>query len=190
MTQSNDVLLTSTPLPKILVILAHPDPEHSIANKAILAAYQQLPHVTVHDLYAAYPEFFIDVVYEHELLAQHDIIVFQHPLYLYSCPSLLKEWMDCVLGKGFAYGEGNALKGKQWRSVITAGGIEEAFSETGYNQHSMDDILIPFKITAALCQMEWITPSVQYWARKITIEKRQSYINNYRNWLLNPKGEF
>ena len=178
-----------TQLPRILVILAHPDPEHSVANKAILSAYQDLSHVTVHDLYAHYPEFFIDVIYEHELLAQHDIIIFQHPLYLYSCPSLLKEWMDCVLGKGFAYGEGNALKGKQWRSVITVGGIEEAFSETGYNQHSMDDILIPFKITAALCQMEWLTPSIQYWARKITIEKRQQFIDEYRQWLVNPKGE-
>ncbi|MDD9197383.1 glutathione-regulated potassium-efflux system ancillary protein KefG [Aliivibrio sp. S3MY1] len=178
-----------TQLPKILVILAHPDPENSVANKAILTAYQNLPHVTVHDLYAQYPEFFIDVVYEHQLLAQHDIIVFQHPLYLYSCPALLKEWMDCVLGKGFAYGEGNALKGKQWRSVITAGGIEEAFSERGYNQYTMDDILIPFKITAALCQMEWLTPSVQYWARKITIEKRQQFIDDYKLWLSNPKGE-
>ena len=73
--------------------------------------------------------------------------------------------------------------------MITAGGIEEAFSETGYNQHSMDDILIPFKITAALCQMEWLTPSVQYWARKITIEKRQQFIDDYKLWLLNPKGE-
>ncbi|MCE7536843.1 glutathione-regulated potassium-efflux system ancillary protein KefG [Aliivibrio fischeri] len=177
-----------TQLPKILVILAHPDPEQSIANKAILSAYSHLEHVTVHDLYAHYPDFFIDVVFEHELLAQHDIIIFQHPLYLYSCPALLKEWMDCVLGKGFAYGNGDALKGKQWRSVITAGGIEEAFSKTGYNQHSMDDILIPFKITAALCQMEWLPPSIQYWARKITVEKRQQYIDEYKTWLLNPKG--
>ena len=28
----------------------------------------------------------------------NDIIVFQHPFYWYSCPAIMKEWMDLVLG--------------------------------------------------------------------------------------------
>lgn len=39
---------------------------------------------------------------------------------------VLKEWLDRVLGKGFAFGDGSALEGKYWRSVITTGGKEEA----------------------------------------------------------------
>ena len=93
-------------LPRILVLYAHPDPEASVANRTMLAAISRLPHVTVHDLYAAYPDFFIDITFERELVRDHDIIVFQHPLYMYSCPSLLKEWIDVVLSKGFAHGEG------------------------------------------------------------------------------------
>lgn len=34
------------------------------------------------------------------------MIVFQHPLYTYSCPALLKEWLDRVLSRGFASGPG------------------------------------------------------------------------------------
>jgi glutathione-regulated potassium-efflux system ancillary protein KefG len=50
------------------------------------------------------------------------VIVFQHPLYTYSCPALLKEWLDRVLSRGFASGPGgNQLAGKYWRSVITTG---------------------------------------------------------------------
>lgn len=112
--------------PKILVIYAHPDPQASLANAEMIRAIAGLPHVTIHDLYGAYPDFFIDVAREQALIAQHEIVVFQHPLYMYSCPALLKEWIDVVLGKGYAHGDGNALQGKYWRSVITTGGAAEA----------------------------------------------------------------
>lgn len=41
--------------------------------------------------------------WEQQLLLEHDIIVFQH-FYWYSCPAILKEWMDRVLEYGFALG--------------------------------------------------------------------------------------
>ncbi len=68
--------------PKVLVVYAHPDPDESMANKALLEAVRDFDHVTVHDLYAIYPDYFIDVTAEQKLLCQHDIIVFQHPLYI------------------------------------------------------------------------------------------------------------
>ncbi len=66
---------------------------------------------------------FINVKREQALLSEHDIIVFQHPFYWYSCPAIMKEWMDLVLEYGYAYGpEAHALNGKQWLSAITTGG--------------------------------------------------------------------
>lgn len=97
--------------PKILVIYAHPEPLNSIANQTMLHNIAALSHVTVHDLYATYPDFFIDVHAEQQKLLEHDVIVFQHPLYMYSCPALLKEWFDRVLAKGFAFGGQTALHG-------------------------------------------------------------------------------
>ena len=175
-----------TARPKILLIYAHPDPAASVANKLMLSQVKDLEHVTFHDLYAHYPDFFIDVQYEHELLLAHEVIVFQHPLYMYSCPALLKEWFDRVLGKGFAFGKGCALKGKYWRSVITAGGAKKAFCSEGYNKYPLQEILQPFELSASLCQMHWIDPLVLYWARHVSDQERREHAERYRQWLLNP----
>ncbi len=175
--------------PRILIIFAHPEPDSSIVNKIMLKNIVDLDHVTIHDLYAKYPDFFIDVQKEHQLLLQHDIIVFQHPLFMYSCPALLKEWMDRVLGKGFAFGNDSALQGKKWRSVITTGGARQAFATSGYNKYPMEQILQPFELTAALCCMEWIEPLVLHWARHVSDQEREQHAEKYRQWLLNPVNE-
>lgn len=71
---------------KVLLLYAHPESQDSVANRVLLEPALQLPNVTVHDLYAHYPDFFIDIAYEQDLLRQHEVIVFQHPLYTWSCP--------------------------------------------------------------------------------------------------------
>lgn len=96
---------------KVLLLYAHPESQDSVANRVLLKPAMQLSNVTVHDLYAHYPDFFIDIPHEQALLREHDVIVFQHPLYTYSCPALLKEWLDRVLSRGFASGPG----GINWR---------------------------------------------------------------------------
>ncbi len=183
----------NTPLvsgkPKVLVIYAHPEPHHSIANQVMIKKIASLEHVSILDLYATYPDFFIDVQAERQRLLAHDVIVFQHPLYMYSCPSLLKEWMDRILAKGFAFGNKSALKGKVWRSVITTGGSVDAFGEQGYNRYPLNDILQPFELTAALCCMHWIDPLVLYWSRNVSDVERYQHAEQYRQWLSNPLQE-
>lgn len=176
----------SSDKPKVLVLYAHPESQTSVANQIMIKKIESLDHVTVHDLYAHYPDFFIDVSAEHQLLNEHDVIVFHHPLFMYSCPALLKEWLDRVLGKGFAFGTGEALKGKYWRSVITTGGQEGAFAKTGYNRYPLAEILQPFELTAALCQMHWIEPLVLYWARNVSEMERYQHAERYRQWLNDP----
>ena len=61
---------------KVLLLYAHPESQDSVANRVLLKPATQLSNVTVHDLYAHYPDFFIDIPYEQELLRQHDVIVF------------------------------------------------------------------------------------------------------------------
>lgn len=96
---------------KVLLLYAHPESQDSVANRVLLEPALQLSNVTVHDLYAHYPDFFIDIACEQDLLRQHEVIVFQHPLYTWSCPALMKEWLDRVLSRGFASGAG----GISWR---------------------------------------------------------------------------
>ncbi len=176
-------------VPKVLVIYAHPEPDTSVANQVMIKKIESLEHVTVHELYRHYPDFFIDVSAEHQLLLEHDVIVFHHPLYMYSCPALLKEWFDRVLGKDFAFGEGKALRGKYWRSVITTGGKAEAFSPRGYNKYPLEQILQPFELTAALCQMHWMEPLVLHWARNVSDMDRYQHAERYRAWLSDPLAQ-
>ncbi len=159
---------------KVLLLYAHPESQDSVANRVLLEPALQLPNVTVHDLYAHYPDFFIDIAYEQDLLRQHEVIVFQHPLYTRSCPALLKEWLDRVLSRGFASGAGgNELAGKYWRSVITTGEPESAYRRDA-NRYPMNDILRPFELTAGMCRMHWMSPIIVYWARRQQPEELRS----------------
>ena len=47
--------------PKILLLYAHPESQDSVANRILLQPAQAMEHVTVRDLYAIYPDFFIAV---------------------------------------------------------------------------------------------------------------------------------
>jgi len=173
--------------PKVLLLYAHPESPDSVANRVLLEQANKLEHVTVHDLYAHYPDFFIDIHHEQQLLREHKVIVFQHPLYTYSCPALLKEWMDRVLERGFASGAGgNALLGKYWRSVVTTGEPEGAYKIGGYNRYPMTDILRPFELTAAMCHMHWLSPMIIYWARRQPKEVLYSHAQAYSEWLTSP----
>lgn len=146
---------------RILVLFVHPAFQRSHANACLLEAISDLEQVTIHDLYQVYPNGFIDVKAEQALLDEHDIIVFQHPFYWYSCPGLLKEWLDLVFEHGYAYGgDASALKGKSLLSVITAGGSHASYQPDGYNCHSFLDFLLPFRQTAGLCGMRYLPPFV------------------------------
>lgn len=146
---------------RILVLFAHPALQKSKVNRELIRVPKALPFVTFHDLYEEYPDFQIDVPQEQELLTQHDIIVFQHPFYWYSCPALLKEWIDLVLTYGFAFGShGVALKDKYWLQVVTTGGSEHTYRSDGMNRFTMAELLAPFNQTAHLCHMQYLAPFV------------------------------
>jgi len=149
---------------KVLVLFAHPVYQTSLLNRTLLEGLESTAQVTVHDLYEHYPDFMIDVAHEQNLLNAHDVIVFQHPLYWYSCPALLKEWMDLVLEHGYAYGTGaNALQDKIFISSITSGG--DAANYEG--ERNIRDLLKPFEHTARLCNMQFLPPFITYGGLKI-----------------------
>lgn len=143
----------------VLIIFAHPGYQHSRVNRAMMDAARHIEGVKCHDLYELYPDFHIDVQAEQEALTHAHTLILQHPFQWYSCPALMKEWMDIVLLKGWAYGEGGtALEGKRWLSAITTGGPEHAYQSKGYNRFRMEELLIPFHQTAHLCGMEYLPP--------------------------------
>jgi glutathione-regulated potassium-efflux system ancillary protein KefG len=168
----------------ILVQFVHPYPERSRANRALLDAVRDLPEVTVNDLYAHYPNFYVDIHREQQLLSAADLVVFQHPLYWYSSPALLKEWIDVVLEYGYAYGTGGrVLRGKSWLHSVTTGMPGEAYAAEGFNGATLAELLKPFEITARLCGMRWLEPLVLHDAHTAGEEKLARHCRAFRSRL-------
>lgn len=169
----------------ILIQFCHPRPERSRANSALLDAVRPLPDVTINDLYARYPNFYVDVIREQRLLCAADLVVFLHPFYWYSGPALLKEWIDSVLEYGFAYGTGGrVLRGKRWLHATTTGMPGESYASEGFNGAGMGELLKPFESTARLCGMEWLAPFVLHDAHTASEERLARYSDEFRARLL------
>lgn len=144
---------------KVLVLFAHPGQRHSRVNILMARVARSTDGVTFADLYAEYPKFDIDIDAEQKRLLDHDVVIFQFPIYWYSTPSILKEWQDLVLEYGFAYGHtGSKLEGKAFLPVVTTGGPERAYSEHGSNHFRLRTLLSPLEQTANLCHMRFIAP--------------------------------
>lgn len=157
---------------RTLVILVHPNLETSRVNKTWKTALEQHKDVTVHDLYAAYPDFRIDVAREQQLLLSHDRIVFQFPFYWYSSPALLKEWQDVVLSYGWAYGKsGTQLHGKEFILAVSTGGPADAYRPDGYNRFTMEELLSPFRAMANLTGMTYLSSYIESGVRTLTVEQ-------------------
>ncbi|MGL4858524.1 MAG: NAD(P)H-dependent oxidoreductase [Enterobacteriaceae bacterium] len=134
---------------KTLIVVAHPDLSSSVVNRSWVEALQQYPQqFTVHDLYARYPDWQIDVVAEQKLLEEHDAVVLQFPFYWFSSPPLLKKWLDDVFLYGWAYGStGDKLKNKRVGLAISAGISEQDYSGAGRYQFTLEQLLYPFQLT-------------------------------------------
>jgi glutathione-regulated potassium-efflux system ancillary protein KefG len=170
---------------KILVLFAHPRFSDSVAQKAMRAAIAGLDSVTVHDLYAVYPDFAIDVDREQALLLEHDVIVFQHPFYWYSSPAIIKEWLDLVLESGWAYGPGGTrLSGKFMLSATSTGGSQEAYGMKGRNRYEIGQLLAPFNQTAYLCQMAYLEPFVVFAPRRMEQGRLSAAAEAYRDLIV------
>lgn len=147
---------------------------------------QDLPGVTFHDLYEAYPEFDVDVEHEQRLLEAHDLIVLHHPLFWYSTPALLKQWQDLVLQHGWAYGTGGtALVDKRILSVVTTGGRESAYRHDGRNCFTMRELLAPIEQTFCLCGSDYLPPFIAHGTLGMAEDEIRAHARDYRRVLVN-----
>ncbi len=182
------------PTNKILILFAHPLYEKSHAHKALVAQIPDSEHITFHDLYELYPDFNIDIRREQEILAQHDIIILQHPMYWYSCPPILKQWIDLVLEYNWAYGaKGTYLEGKFLFQVITTGGKKENYSSLGKDRFTIFELLEPFNQTAQVCKMIYLPPYVVHGTHEMQDQDYQNAAKDYHtllNFLINNELQF
>ena len=172
----------------ILVLYAHPYPQHSRACKALLNAVSALPGLETRSLYDLYPDFDIDVAAEQAALTRAGLVVWLHPVYWYSTPSMLKHWFDVVLARGWAYGkDGNALRGKHCLWAVSTGGDAESYSGTGMHEQSFEKFVPPIEQTARFCGMEWQAPIVLHGAHEVSDAEIAAAAEHFRVRLLGWK---
>lgn len=148
---------------RILILFAHPRYEESRVSRALREGAERLACVELHDLYEVYPTYHIDSAAEQKRLLEADIVIWQHPFYWYSCPALLRLWMELVLSYGWAYGpEGDSLKGKRFTQCVSVGDSLEEYTEHGEHGRALDDYLAGFRQTAHRCGGKWLDPYVVY----------------------------
>ena len=143
---------------KTLVVVAHPDLGKSRINRTWLKHLQtHADKVTVHELYKHYPDGKIDAPAEQKLLESHDRIILQFPLFWFSTPSLLKQWLDDVLAYGWAFGPGgDKLEGKEIGVAVSTGGAAHAYQAGAQNQYTLSELLRPLQMTAQYTRAKYL----------------------------------
>lgn len=170
---------------RILVLFAHPRLRQSVVQRAMLGAIAGLDGITIRDLYAEYPDLLINARREQEAVLAHEVLVLQHPLYWYSSPAIVKEWLDIVLEEGWAYGPGgDRLHGKFLLNALSTGGPQEAYHGQGRNRFPLRNLLAPFDQTAYLCGMGWLEPFVVHGGRKLEPAALVRRAERYRDLLV------
>lgn len=175
---------------KIAILYFHPTHHKSRINKTLLNSLEGLEGITLRNMYDLYPDFHINVKKEQEMLLKHDVIIWQHPFYWYSSPSLLKEWIDLVLVHGFAYGRtGTALKGKKVMSAITSGGRREVYQKGGLRNYTVPELLAPFNQTVNLCNMDYLPPFVVHGTHLLEAKGIEEAAEVYKKMIISLRDD-
>jgi glutathione-regulated potassium-efflux system ancillary protein KefF len=153
---------------RTVVIAAHPHLAQSrVTARLMRRAALGGPDVDVRDLYALYPDYWIDRAAEQAALAAAGLVVWLHPVHWYGMPPLLKLWLDEVFTFGWAYGPGGrALAGKSLWLVASTGGPADSYRPGGSHHHAFADFLPPYTQTAALTGLCWREPLVLHGAHR------------------------
>ncbi|PHK49656.1 NAD(P)H-dependent oxidoreductase [Staphylococcus edaphicus] len=174
-----------------LVIIAHPDISNSTVNKKWRDALSEDESlVTVHELYPEYPHGKIDIEKEQKLIEAHEHIIFQYPLYWYSSPPLMKQYLDEVFTRGWAYGSnGHALQGKNIGLAISIGSVAEAYTQEGNVKFTIDELVSPMIATTRFVSANYIGVHKLYSAFTITPSQLEENTQDYLNFIktLNTK---
>lgn len=162
------------------VLVFHPNLADSRVNAALARAARTAHGVRVRDMYSLYPESRVDVAMEHEVLSAADRIVLQFPMYWYSSPALLKQYLDDVLTYGWAYGSnGTALRGKDLLIAVSPGGDAGKYTQEGEVGFSVDELLSPFHATSNLIRTNYLAPFITAGTMSISTQDLAAQCERY-----------
>ncbi|MDD3236862.1 MAG: NAD(P)H-dependent oxidoreductase [Candidatus Gastranaerophilales bacterium] len=136
------------------------------------------------------------VAKEHDKYLWADVIIFQFPIYWFSCPIGLQKYIEKVYEKNIfysdcscEYGSCGCLEGKEYMFSLTWSAPEKAFSaskNTFFEGKNVDEILIALHKTQEYCGLKRLPTFSVFGAEKLPdvkkyIEQLQIHLNGIFN---------
>jgi NAD(P)H dehydrogenase (quinone) len=117
-----------------------------------------------------------------------DLLILQFPLWWYSVPGVLKNWIDRVFAFGVLYGPGRTwdsgvMKGKQAMLAFTTSAPPDSFQPDGKNG-DIERLLWPIHAgVLGVCGYSVLPPFIAYSVAFISPEARAEVLERYRERL-------
>ena len=165
-----------------LVLIAHPTVDDSPTQSFLKASGQDLSHVQFRSLDQLYPTGDIDVAAERQALAQADQVIFQFPLYWYSAPASLKQWLDQVLQTRLEEKIPNYTS-KTLGLVVSLGTPEKAFVAGGAEGFTLSELLRPYQALAQKLKMTYRAPLIISQFNYMTEQAKMALLIEYQQYL-------
>ena len=161
---------------KTLVIVAHPQLDASTAQSFLKTAALADSAVIWHELTAPF-----DIAAEQKLLHSVDRIIFQFPMYWYSAPAILKQWLDEVWNSQLT--SNRLVKGRQLGIVVTVAHPATAFGPGASQEYTIAELLRPYQALAHATGMQYLPPLPIYQFAQQTEEEKQLLYIRYQQYL-------
>lgn len=170
---------------KTLVLVSHPKATASATQTFLKTSADYLDNVTwrsIDDLYSANQ---INIVDEQKRLRAFDRIIFQFPMYWYTSPASLKQYMDDVFTRKFIVAK-HWLKNKELGLVITLGDSLADFQAGGREQFTISELMKPFEAFANKAGMVYLKSFIIDQFGYLNVLKKQELLVSYLQYLSAP----
>lgn len=142
---------------KTLILLDHPNYSDSVVNRKWIEEIEKYPEeFTVRILQDHIKDSGFNIAEEQKIVEGHDSLVLQFPIYWFSCPSVMKKWLDEVVSLGWAFGEGDEFLNKKIAIGASFGVSRENLSRNGSYRYSPDEIFIPFETSCTYAGAKFV----------------------------------
>jgi glutathione-regulated potassium-efflux system ancillary protein KefG len=168
---------------KTLILISHPKFEDSGTQQFLKTSFYSLDDVkyqVIDELYGQSDG--IDIEKEQAALKGFDRIVFQFPMYWYSSPASLKQFMDDVFTRNYIVAN-RSLKTKELGIVVTLGDAKADFQAGGSEQFTISELLRPLQAFAHKAGMQYLKPFVVDQFGYMDPEQKEKLLIDYLQYL-------
>ncbi len=163
-----------------LIVVGHPHPERSQTQSFFRETAARVPDAQWHELKEP-----TDIVREQQLIQNADRIILQFPLYWYSAPATLWQWLTDVWQRGVVYdAQGGLLRGKTLGIVVSFSHPLTNYHIGGRENVTLDQLLAPFAALAHKTGMTLLPPLLVPEFDRMTAQARAKLFTDYQQYLM------